>query len=121
VAPAGIKGPLNIDRFENLIAHFAVLQWSPRLLLFVGHLNITRTLRRSVSVLSMLGSDLQYRIDDFARSHNTCSRRLSCVGLQIARRTELSTRRAHLLMLSFLLSQSIVQNLEGWAESSTGR
>jgi hypothetical protein len=71
VAPAGIKGPLNIDRFENLIAHFAVLQWSPRLLLFVGHLDITRTLRRSVSVLSMLGSDLQYRIDDFARSHNT--------------------------------------------------
>src|ERR1700730_1203847 len=67
-----------------------------------------------------LGLVPRYPNGGFAENHNMYIRRQPCVGLQTACHTELSTRCAHLLMMrSFVLSQSIVQNPGDCAEATT--
>jgi hypothetical protein len=71
-----ISSPLD-DRPEHLLARFGsvVLQWLLRLPLVVGYPDMTCTLRRSVSVRSVLGSVQRYRNGGFAENHNMCIRR----------------------------------------------
>src|SRR5260370_35638851 len=102
-----ISSPLD-DRAEHLLARFGsvVLQWLLRLHLVVGYPDMTCTLRRSVSVRSVLGSVPRYRNGGFAENHNMCIPRQPCVGLQTAWHTGPSTRSAFLLMSrSSVLSQ----------------